>query len=137
MPNVLTTDNPVGAAVANTVLDIYENEGLAQNAARVGRDLMGMLGDAVGDHPNVGEIRGKGLVCAVQLVENRDTRALFDPALKWPAKVVHAAYQRGLIVRPLPSVGSIAFSPPLITTKAQAEEMVGIFSDALHSSFGH
>ncbi|ESQ74277.1 aminotransferase [Asticcacaulis sp. AC402] len=122
--------HPVGAAVANAVLDIYQGEHLADNARRVGAHLMQRLSDELGDHPHVGEIRGVGLVCAVQLVEDKSSRRLFEPGRKLPAAIAEAAYGCGLIVRPLPSIGALAFSPPLTLTLSDADEMVTRFVSA-------
>lgn len=126
--------HPIGAAVANTVLDIYAREGLAENARKVGAHLMSRLQAELGDHPHVGEIRGVGLLGAVQLVEDKPSRKLFDPARKIPAAVAEAAYAAGLIVRPLPSIGALAFSPPLTLTLAEADEIVARFLPAFEAA---
>lgn len=123
--------HPIGAAVANTVLDIYEREELAANAAHIGAYLMNALKHALSDHPHVGEIRGAGLVCAVQLVADRHDKVFFNPAVKAPAKVSEAAYRRGLIVRPLPSVGALALSPPLTLSRDEADRIVAALIPAI------
>jgi len=125
--------HPVGAAVANTVLDIYERENLAANAKNIGAYLMASLSEELHEHPNVGEIRGAGLVCAVQLVENKEGPIFYDPSKKLPAKIANEAYKRGLIIRPLPSVGALAFSPPLVINKSEVDEMIEIFVSALNA----
>lgn len=123
--------HPVGAGVANCVLDIIDREQLVKNALEVGSYLMRHLAESIGEHPNVGEIRGQGLLCAVQLVEDKERRDLFDPSRNAPAAVAEAAYRRGLIVRPLPSVGAVAFSPPLTLRHEHADEIVNRFAPAL------
>lgn len=125
--------HPIGAAVANTVLDIYERENIAMNAKITGAYLIEQLKLKLGSHPNVGEIRGEGLVCAVQLVKSKQPREFFDPTDKVPAAISNAAYENGLIVRPLPSVGALAFSPPLIVTSSQVDEMIERFLPALNA----
>lgn len=123
--------HPIGTSVANTVLDIYERERLAANAKTVGSYLMSSLEAAFVDHPHVGEIRGVGLVCAIQLVSDRKSREFFDPGKKVPFIVSEIAYQKGLIVRPLPSVGALSLSPPLTLSKQQADEIVKIVIEAI------
>ena len=66
---------PVAAAVANEVLRILETEDLVAASATKGDRLRAVLTDALGDHPNVGEIRGRGLLVGLELVADRETRA--------------------------------------------------------------
>ena len=67
--------HPVGCAVALRTLQIIEEENLVAEAARKGAYLLDALRARLGDHPHVGEIRGKGLMCAVEFVKDRDTKA--------------------------------------------------------------
>jgi L-2,4-diaminobutyrate transaminase len=114
--------HPVGAAVALANLDLIEQEGLVANAATVGAYFHQRLEERLGSHPNVGEIRGEGLLQAVQLVEDRATRKTFTPGR---AKAVsQQAYHEGLIVRPLPTVDALAFSPPLILRTEDVDTIV-------------
>lgn len=129
--------HPIGAAVANTVLDIYHQEQLAQNAADIGEYFKKSLEDRFADHPAIGEIRGEGLVLAVQLVADRPSRTFFDPKEKLPAKVAEAAYERGLIVRPLPSIGALAFSPPLTVSRDDVDLILNRFEAALYKTLPH
>jgi 4-aminobutyrate--pyruvate transaminase len=83
-----------------------------------------------GDHPLVGEIRGVGMIGAVEFVSNKETRANFDPAVKIGPRLVKIAEGHGLIMRALPGDG-IAFSPPLIITADEVNDMLDRFGRAL------
>lgn len=81
------------------------------------------------DHPAVGEVRGVGLIAAVELVANKQTRQQFAPLGKMGAAVYEKAHDNGLIIRGVQD--SIAFCPPLIITPAQVHDMVGRFAKTL------
>jgi 4-aminobutyrate--pyruvate transaminase len=85
---------------------------------------------AFDDHPLVGEVRGVGLIAAVELVENRETRTNFDPKLKIGARFSKLMEDNGVIGRSLVN-DSMAFSPPLIITEAEVDEVVENTSKAL------
>ena len=76
------TSHPIAAAAAMANLDLIENEGLVEQSARRGDYLLGRLHDAFADHPIVGEVRGLGLMAAVEFVESRDPARAFDPNLR-------------------------------------------------------
>ncbi len=122
--------HPVGCAVALTNLMLLENENLVERAREHGAYLHRQLRERFEQHERVGEIRGRGLIAGVQLVVDRATRTLPDAADKWPAKVAAEVRRRGVIVRPLPSVGTLAISPPLTISKSEIDELV----DALEQS---
>jgi len=73
------------------------------------------------------------MLAAVQLMQDAGTKTFFDPATKIAPQVTVECYKNGLIARPLPSVDSVAFSPPLVTTKAEIDQIVDIFSHSLRS----
>ena len=116
--------HPLGAAVANQVLDIMEAENIVENAAQVGGYLHQCLNQALTDNLHVGEIRGEGLLAGIQLMANADEKAFLDPQQKIAAKVSQICYQHGLIIRPLPTVNSLALSPPLVLTRTQVDQIV-------------
>jgi len=121
--------HPVAAAAALANLDVIEGEGLVENAARVGAHLQARLREAVSDHPLVGEVRGVGLIAGVELVADRATKERFDPALG-VAKRLHALLmEEGLICRPV--FDTLAFSPPLMVTESDVDEIVSTFSRGL------
>ena len=116
--------HPVGAAVALANLQLIEREGLVEQAAEHGAYLHQQLRERVLTLANVGEIRGRGLLAGVQLVADKASKTLPNPADKWPLKVSQAVRKQGVIVRPLPSVGALAISPPLVITKAEIDQLV-------------
>lgn len=124
--------HPVGAAVANATLDIYEREGLYENADSVGQYLQQAMRQAVGDHPNIAEVRGERMMMAMQIVEDRASKTTFDLSLQKPAAIAARARELGLICRPLPTGDAISFSPPLTLTKGEADFICDRFAQALN-----
>jgi adenosylmethionine-8-amino-7-oxononanoate aminotransferase len=105
--------HPVGCAVALRTLQVLEDENLVAEAARKGALLMHELRARLGRHPHVGEIRGKGLMCAVEFVEDRGTRRAFAPEARVGARVHAEAQARGLFSRVRGDIFVLA--PPLVT----------------------
>lgn len=125
-----TSLHPVGAAAALANLDILEREGLLRRAATLGPAFQRTLRDTFGDHPLVGEVRGHGLIAAVELVADRETRASFPPAEKIGMRLHNLGLEEGVICR---AVGgdSLAFCPPLIIQEDELQEAVARFGRAL------
>ncbi|RQP04321.1 MAG: aspartate aminotransferase family protein [Paracoccus sp. BP8] len=116
--------HPIGAAAGIANLQLIDKLGLVENAGRVGRTLNDRMRAALGDHPNVGEIRGEGMLCAVELVRDRDSRGFFDAAEGIGGKVVAAMLKRGVIARAMPQGDIIGLAPPLCLTEAEADVIV-------------
>ncbi|MBV2180803.1 MAG: aspartate aminotransferase family protein [Castellaniella sp.] len=123
--------HPVAAAVALENIRIIEERGLVDNAAKVGAVLQRRLRDLSG-HPLVGEVRGVGLIAAVELVADKASKAPFDPLGKAGALVVRQAQDNGLILRGIQD--SLAFCPPLIITEPQVETLVERFAQSLEAA---
>jgi len=123
-----TGAHPVATAVALENLAIIEERGLVANAAEVGAHMRKGLA-RFADHPLVGEVRGMGLIAAVELVADKATKARFDPVGKVGMKLFYRAHDHGLIVRAIGD--TIAFCPPMIITTAQVDEMLKRFSATL------
>ena len=120
----LTYNNhPTCCAAALANLDIIEREGLVENARVVGAYLLERLQDAFGRSPIVGEIRGQGLLAAIEVIRDQASKEPF-PNFEDPHDIVADAYQRGLIARAM--FQCVALAPPLITTRADVDRMVGI-----------
>jgi L-2,4-diaminobutyrate transaminase len=126
--------HPVGGAVGLANLEIMEREGLIENAARVGPYLLQQLREAVGGHPYIGDVRGEGLILAVEFIADKEARRPFDPKAAVHRIVAAKALDQQLMVRPLPFIEVIPFSPPLCITKAECDEAVERFSRALHDA---
>jgi L-2,4-diaminobutyrate transaminase len=121
--------HPVAAAAAMANLDIIEGEGLVENAATVGAYLQERLRDAFADHPLVGEVRGVGLIAAIELVEDRETKKAFDPSIAVARRLHELLMEEGLICRPV--FNALAFSPPLILSHEDVDSIVEMFSTGL------
>ncbi|WP_204112403.1 aspartate aminotransferase family protein [Shimia biformata] len=124
--------HPVATAVGLENLAIIEERDLVGNAARVGEVLHAELGK-LADHPMVGQVRGVGLIAAVQLVADKTNRTLFDPEGKVGAFFFERAHDHGLIIRNIKD--AIAFCPPLIITEAQVREAVARFAKTLDDAY--
>lgn len=119
--------HPLGAAVALENLAIIQERDLVANARDVGAHLLDRL-HGLADHPLVGEVRGIGLIAAVELVENKARKSVTTPGVL--GAQMNAALQRnGLISRNM--YDALAFCPPLIITRAQADDMFEIFARSL------
>jgi len=125
--------HPIGAAVAMANLDIIENENLVAKSADVGAYFHQSLKTRFANDNLVGQVRGKGMIAAVQLMKDAENKEFLDASLKTAGKVTTKCYENGLIARPLPSVDSVAFSPPLVTTKEQVDQIVDIFESSVRS----
>jgi len=123
--------HPVAAAVALETLKIYEERYIVGHVQTVTPRLQDGL-RRFADHPLVGEIRGAGLIAAVELVADRDTRTPFDPPGRVGGYIAQRAQAHGLIVRNL--VDSVAFCPPLIITEEQIDAMLDRFGTALEET---
>jgi L-2,4-diaminobutyrate transaminase len=128
--------HPIGAAVGLANLDIIEKENLVEAAAKQGAHLHEQLQAAFADHPLTGEIRGFGLVGAVEFVEKKDPPKAFDPGLKVAIRIAEQARQNGVITRPLPAADTVSFSPPLTITPAEIDQMVAGVRDAADAVLG-
>jgi len=90
---------------------------------------------AVGEHPNVGEVRGEGMLCAVELVERKEDRKLFEPAGQQGPKVAAALLKRGVIARAMPQGDILGFAPPLCLSEAEADIVVGAMREVVEEVF--
>ncbi len=124
--------HPVSAAIALECLKIYEERGIVERARRLSPRLIGGLEDRFGDHPLVGEIRGVGLMAAVELVADRAARTPFDSSLGVGPYCMQRAINHGLVLRALGD--AIAFSPPLIVTEEQIDMILERFGEALQDT---
>ncbi|TMI06222.1 MAG: aspartate aminotransferase family protein [Betaproteobacteria bacterium] len=125
--------HPVPAAVALETLKIYEERDIVAQVRRVGpRMQAGIRSHA--DHPLIGEARGIGLIGAVELVRDKATKQSFDPKAGIAAHLVRRAQHHGAILRNMPG-DVVAFSPPLIISEAEIDEMMACFGRALDDTW--
>ncbi len=129
--------HPIAAAAGVANLKLLDELKLVSNAAEFGPYLKQALTDALGGHPNVGEVRGEGMLCAVELVKDKDTRTFFDPNDKIGPQVVAALVERSkIIVRAMPQSDTLGLSPPLCMTKEEADSVAAGIQDAVKSVLG-
>jgi L-2,4-diaminobutyrate transaminase len=109
--------HPLCAAAGVANLKLIDEMNLVVNARETGAYLIAALKDAVGDNPMVGEVRGEGLLAAVEFVADRDSRTFFDPARKIGPAVAAATLERGVIARAMPQGDILGLAPPLCLTR--------------------
>jgi L-2,4-diaminobutyrate transaminase len=128
--------HPIGAAAGIANLRLIDELGLVRNAGEVGSYLTDTMRAALGDHAHVGEVRGEGMLCAVELVKDRDDRVFFEPEDKIIGQVVAKMLDRGVIARAMPQSDIIGFAPPLCLSKAEADEVVAATQAAVKEVLG-
>ena len=116
--------HPIGAAAGVANLKLLDDLNLISNNREVGGYLKKTMTEALGDHPNVGEVRGEGMLCAVEFVKDRDSRTFFDAGDKIGPQVAGALAESGVIGRAMPQGDILGFAPPFCLTKEEADEVV-------------
>ena len=121
--------HPVGAAAALAALKLIDDLKIVENVADVGPYMQKALKDRLGQHAQVGDIRGKGLMLGIELVQDRGTKESFPMANRTGRQVLKAAASRGLITRALGD--TLVFAPPLVINRAEVDELVDKFALAV------
>lgn len=116
--------HPIGAAAGVANLKLLDDLNLIENASQVGAYLNAAMQDALNDHPHVGDIRGAGMLCAVEFVKDRDARKFFEPASKVGPQIAAALAADGVIGRAMPQGDILGFAPPFCLTREEADEVV-------------
>jgi adenosylmethionine-8-amino-7-oxononanoate aminotransferase len=122
--------HPLACAAGLAVQEAIRRDNLLANVRGMGALLRRRLGERFGNHPHVGDIRGRGLFQAVELVEERSSKTPFDPSRKLHAKVKKTAMARGLMVYPMGGTidgtkgDHVLLAPPFIVTAGEIEEIV-------------
>ena len=116
--------HPVGGAVGLANLDIMEREGLIENSASMGEYLRDQLRERLADNPFVGDVRGAGLMVAVEFVADKEGRRFFHPQAQIHRIVSRNVLEQGVLVRALPYGDITSFSPPLCITRSEIDEAV-------------
>ena len=126
--------HPTGCAIACAMLDLIEAEDFSAQAAEKGKRLLVGLKDALGGHPNVGEVRGLGMMCAIEYVKDRATKELFDPSEGIGAKINAQTIERGLFSR----IRTDAFflAPPIVTDNDTIDRMIEITAESTKAVLG-
>ena len=128
--------HPICAAAGVANLKLIDDLNLVSNAAEVGGYLNASMKEALGDHPNVGDIRGEGLLCAVEYVADKADATPLDPAAKVGAAISAAMLERGVIARAMPQGDITGFAPPFCITRAEVDTVVAATTDAVKAVLG-
>ncbi|WP_341862691.1 aspartate aminotransferase family protein [Gymnodinialimonas sp. 57CJ19] len=128
--------HPIGAAAGVANLKLLDSLGLVQNAGEVGPYLTQQMRNAFEGHDHVGDIRGVGMMTALELVADRDSRAGFDPAAKVVPQISAAMAKRGVIARAMPQADIVGYSPPFCLTREEADTIVGVTVEAVAEVLG-
>jgi adenosylmethionine-8-amino-7-oxononanoate aminotransferase len=128
--------NPLACAAGLAVLEEIERQGLSANAARMGERLMAGLRALMQRHPVIGDVRGMGLLTAMEFVADRRTMIPLPAGLNAHDRFVRLAYERGLIVYSRRTRGGLSgdhvlVCPPLIVTEAEVDELLALLEGAL------
>ncbi len=132
--------HPMAAAAGLAVQEVIARDGLLENVRAMGAYLQERLEGAFGQHPHVGDIRGRGLFRAIELVADRETKAPFDPARKLHARIKSEAMARGLMVYPMGGTidgargDHVLLAPPFIATGADIETITDRLADSVEAA---
>jgi adenosylmethionine-8-amino-7-oxononanoate aminotransferase len=132
--------HPMAAAAALAVQEVIRRDGLLANVVAMGELLDLRLNERLGQHAHVGDIRGRGLFRAVELVADRETKATFDPARKLHARIKAEAMSRGLMVYPMGGTidgtngDHILIAPPFIVEHGHIDTIVDRLGDAVDAA---
>ncbi|MFD1798054.1 aspartate aminotransferase family protein [Paracoccus aurantiacus] len=134
--------HPIAAAAADKVVELMTRPGVMDNVNAMGQRLQEGLEAALGQHPNVGDIRGRGLFRGIELVADRDTKEPLDPSLKTHAKIKKAAMARGLMCYPMGGTidgvrgDHVLLAPPYIINADEVDQVVERLSGAIRDVLG-
>ena len=128
--------HPICAAAGVANLKLIDTLGLIENAGTVGGYLNAAMRAAVAEHPNVGDVRGEGLLCAVELIEDRSTRRHFDAAQRIGLRISAAMLERGVIARAMPQGDIIGFAPPFCISQSEVDQVVDVTRQAVKAVLG-
>ena len=126
--------HPVGCAVALRNIDIIESEQFPKQAAEKGTYLLDKLRESLADHPHVGDVRGLGLMCGIEIVQDKATKAEFPASDGIGAKIHAETQKRGLFSRLRGDVFCLA--PPIIISHEELDRVVDILSESITAVLG-
>jgi adenosylmethionine-8-amino-7-oxononanoate aminotransferase len=132
--------HPLACAGALAVQRVIRRDNLLANVQRQGETLMRRLGDRFGNHHHVGDVRGRGLFLAIELVQDRGTKEPFDPGHKLHARIKQQAMHRGLMVYPMGGTldgvrgDHVLLAPPFIVEAQDIDTIVERLGDAVDAA---
>ncbi len=121
--------NPLAAAAALASLDLFDETGLVDQVAAKAERLRHRLAERLAEHPHVGDIRGRGLMVGIELVEDRVARTPFRPELGMARHVCHQATERGVWIRPLGE--TVILMPPLVINDDELDLLASVTADSI------
>ncbi|MEP5758470.1 MAG: aminotransferase class III-fold pyridoxal phosphate-dependent enzyme, partial [Litoreibacter sp.] len=129
--------HPIGAAAGVAHLQLIDTLGLLENAGTVGAQLNAKMRDALADHPHVGDVRGEGMLCAVEFVKDKADRVFYDPVDKiGPQIAAKLLEQDSIIARAMPQGDILGFAPPFCLTRDEVERIVTATAKAVKAVLG-
>lgn len=126
--------NPLGASIAVEVLNIFKEENILEIVNQKGNLLKKKVNNALKHHKNVGEIRSIGMINAIELVKDKDTKEPFNSNLRIGYNIYKEALKNGLILRPLGNI--LYFNPPYIISEEDMDFMVKITKKCIEKVLG-
>jgi adenosylmethionine-8-amino-7-oxononanoate aminotransferase len=134
--------HPMACAAALAVQEVIRRDSLLANVRAMGARLRQGLDARFGQHPNVGDVRGRGLFIGVEMVSDRGSKAPFDPALRLHARIKREAMARGLMVYPMGGTidgargDHVLLAPPFITDAATVDTIVDRLAASIDAAIG-
>ena len=134
--------HPTACAAALAVQQVLARDKLVERCARQGERLRALLQQRFGGHPHVGDVRGRGLFQALEVVADRSSKSTFDPALKMHAKIKKAAMDAGLLCYPMGGTidgvrgDHVLLAPPFIVSDDELEMLVDRLAQAVDHAVG-
>lgn len=128
--------HPIGAAAGVANLKLVDELGLVENSGKTGAYLLEKLNQAFGEHPNVAQVRGEGLMCAIEFAETKSPVIFFDTDKKIGYQVSNAMAKRNVIARAMPQGDIIGFAPPLCITPDEVDQVVAVAKEAVGEVLG-
>jgi len=129
--------HPIGAAAGVANLNLIDTLGLIANAGIVGADLNTKMRAALADHPHVGDVRGEGMICAVEFVNDKADRVFYDAADKiGPQIAAKLLEQDQMIARAMPQGDILGFAPPFCLTAQEADRIITATARAVKAVLG-
>ena len=128
--------HPIGAAAGVANLKLIDELNLVQAAGENGAYLNKVMNEALGDHAHVGEVRGEGMLCAVEFVKDRDSRTFYDASDKIGPTIAAELLKHNVIARAMPQGDILGFAPPFCLTRAEADEIAGKTAQAVQAVLG-
>ncbi len=126
------TGNPLAGAAAIASLDLIDKRGVVAHASRLGGIIRARLRRELADHPNVGDVRSRGVMTGIELVASRDPWTPFEPAARIAARVCDHAIRRGVMIRPLGDV--VVLNPAPAMDEGTLDRMLGVVIESIRAA---